>query len=119
MPFCSEFLPNRPLVHFQSSYYIANMLNSWSWKDHSDVSVTATIQVITNLSKGRRLLMKYFRMRAEVILPPTFIALSLIRSLLMSKISLDLFWLSCMVPATHMRHSSPFMIRRTLKVSVR
>lgn len=37
---CSGFLPNRPLVHIQSSYYIANMLNSWSWKDHTDVSVT-------------------------------------------------------------------------------
>lgn len=37
---CSDFLPDRPLVHIQSSYYIANMLNSWSWKYHTDVSVT-------------------------------------------------------------------------------
>lgn len=35
---CSNFLRNRPLVHIQSSYYIADMPNSWSWKDHIDVS---------------------------------------------------------------------------------
>lgn len=35
---CFAFLLTRPLVYIQPLYYIANMLNSWGWKDHIDVS---------------------------------------------------------------------------------